>query len=121
MAHRDPKDWYVFEAASWTLASRTLTPERRRQRWIEPLPAAALVGRMRGLKLFGLVSVDELFRMASAGHQVRHDAGTTLLREGAVPENLHLLLDGRVVATARRSGAREIDPPAALAARGESP
>ena len=114
MAHRDPKDWYVFEAASWTLASRTLTPERRRQRWIEPLPAAALVGRMRGLKLFGLVSVDELFRMASAGHQVRHDAGTTLLREGAVPENLHLLLDGRVVATARRSGAREIDPPAAL-------
>ena len=114
LAHRDPKDWYVFEAASWTLASRTLTPERRRRRWIEPLPAAALVGRMRGLKLFGLVSVDELFRMASAGHQVRHDAGTTLLREGAVPENLHLLLDGRVVATARRSGAREIDPPAAL-------
>ena len=114
LAHRDPKDWYVFEAASWTLASRTLTPERRRRRWIEPLPAAALVGRMRGLKLFGLVSVDELFRMASAGHQVRHDAGTTLLREGAVPENLYLLLDGRVVATARRSGAREIDPPAAL-------
>ena len=114
LAHRDPKDWYVFEAASWTLASRTLTPERRRRRWIEPLPAAALVGRMRGLKLFALVGVDELFRMASAGHQVRHDAGTTLLREGAVPENLHLLLDGRVVATARRSGAREIDPPAAL-------
>ena len=111
LAHRDPKDWYVFEAASWTLASRTLTPERRRRRWIEPLPAAALVGRMRGLKLFGLVSVDELFRMASAGHQVRHDAGTTLLREGAVPENLHLLLDGRVVATARRSG-RPRDRPA---------
>ena len=114
LTHRDPKDWYVFEAASWTLASRTLSPERRRRRWVEPLPAAALVGRMRGLKLFASVGVDELFRMAGASHQVRHDAGTTLLREGAVPETLHLLLYGRVVATARRSGAREIDPPAAL-------
>ena len=114
LAHRSPKDWYVFESASWTLASRTLSPERRRQRWVEPLPAAALAARMRGLQLFASVGVDELFRIAGAGHQVRHDAGTTLLREGAVPELLHLLLDGRVVATARRAGVREVDPPAAL-------
>lgn len=114
LAHRDPKDWYVFEAASWTLASRSLSPERRRQRWVEPLPAAALADRMRSLKLFASVGVDELFRMAGAGHQVRHDAGTTLLREGSVPESLHVLLDGRIVSTARRAGAREVDPPATL-------
>ena len=65
---------------------------------------------MRGLQLFASVGVDELFRIAGAGHQVRHDAGTTLLREGAVPDLLHLLLDGRVVATARRAGVREVDP-----------
>lgn len=114
LAHRDPKDWYVFESASWTLASRKLSPERRRQRWVEPLPAAALVHRMRGLPLFASVGVDELFRIAGAGHQARHDGGAILLREGAVPESLHLLLDGHVVASARRTGAREVTPPAAL-------
>ena len=114
LAHRDPKDWYVFESASWTLAKRTLSPERRRQRWIEPLPAASLVDRMRRLPLFASVGVDELFRIAGAGHQVRHDAGATLLREGAVPESLYLLLDGHVTTASRRTGAREIDPPAAL-------
>ena len=114
LAHRDANDWYVFEAASWTLASRTLSTERRRQRWVEPLPAAALVDRMRGLKLFASVGVDELFRIAGAGHQVRQETGTTLMREGAVPDSLHLLLDGRVTATGRRAGSREIAPPAAL-------
>ena len=114
LAHRGPKDWYVFESASWTLASRTLSPERRRRRWVEPLPATALVGRMRGLKLFASVSVDELFRIAGTGHQVRHDTGATLLREGAAPDTLHLVLDGRVAATGRHTGAREIDAPAAL-------
>ena len=114
LEHRDPRDWYVFETASWTLASRALSPERRRQRWVEPLPAVALAERMRGLKLFASVGVDELFRIAGAGHQVRHDTGTTLLREGSVPESLHVLLDGRVVGTARRAGAREVGPPATL-------
>ena len=114
LAHRDPKDWYVFEAASWTLAAQTLSAQRRRERWVEPLPAAALATRLRNLPLFALVGVDEIFRIAGTGHQARHDTGTTLLREGAVPETVHLLLDGQLVASARRGGAREIDPPAAL-------
>jgi len=114
LAHRDPKDWYVFEAASWTLASRKLTADRRRELWLEPLPAAALVGRLRGLPMFASVGIDELFRIVGAGHQVRHETATTLLHEGAVPDNLYLLLDGRVVATARRTSPREIMPPATL-------
>ena len=114
LAHRDPKDWYVFEAASWTLASRRFTTDRRHELWLEPLPAAALVGRLRGLPMFASVEIDELFRMVGAGQQVRHEAATTLLHEGAVPDNLYVLLDGRVVATARRTGRREIAPPATL-------
>ena len=114
LAHRDPTDWYVFEAASWTLASRRLTSDRRRELWLEPLPAAALVGRLRGLPMFASVGIDELFRIVGAGHQVRHESGTTLLHEGTVPDNLHVLLDGRVVATSRRTGTREITPPATL-------
>ena len=114
LAHRDPRDWYVFESASWTLAGQTLSAQRRRERWVEPLPAATLARQMRALPLFALVSVDEIFRIVGAGHQVRHEPGAILVREGAIPEHLHLLLDGRIVATGRRTGAREIEPPAAL-------
>lgn len=114
LAHRDVTDWYVFEAASWTLASYALTPKRRRERWVETLPAVSLVDRIRGLPLFASVGIDELFRIAGSGHQTRHDAGTTLFREGAVPEQLHVLLDGAVVATGYRGGSREIVSPAPL-------
>ena len=114
LAHRAPQDWYVFESASWTLAGRTLSAQRRRQQWAEPLPAVALVARMRELALFASVGLDELFRIVGTGHQVQHDKGATLMREGSIPSNLHLLLDGVVVATGRHSGAREITPPAAI-------
>ena len=114
LAHRDAKDRYVFESASWTLAGRTLSVQRRREQWVEPLPASTLVRQMRALPLFAMVGVDEIFRIVGAGHQVRHEPGATLVPEGAIPEHLHLLLDGRIVATGRRTGAREIKPPAAL-------
>ena len=104
---RHANDWYVFEAASWTLASRRLTTERRRELWLDPLPAAALVGRLRGLPMFASVSIDELFRIAGVGHQTRHETATTLLQEGAV-------LDGRVVSTPRDGEPREIFPPITL-------
>ena len=109
LAHRDVKDWYVFEAASWTLAEQRMPAERRRELWLEPLPAAELAGRLRRLPLFASVSVDELFRIASASRQVRHEPGSVLTQEGAVPASIHILLDGRVatggatLATARRS------------------
>jgi ATP:ADP antiporter, AAA family len=118
LAYRDARDWYVFEAASWALAERRMPAERRRELWLEPLPAAELAGRLRGLPLFASVSVDELFRIAGASRQVRHQAGTSLLLEGIVPETIHILLDGRV--TAHATGASHdaapytIESPAAL-------
>ena len=62
----------------------------------EPLPAVVLAAQLRGLPLFASVPVDELFRIAAASRQVRHDPGTVLLTERSVPEMLHVLLDGEV-------------------------
>ena len=114
LEHRDVRDWYVFEAASWALAEKRMPADRRRELWREPLPAAELAGRLRTLPLFASVSVDELFRIVSAAHQVRHDPGSTLLKEGTVPLNLHILLDGTVVATAAEAERHVIEPPSAI-------
>lgn len=114
LAHRDARDWYVFEAASWALAERRMPAERRRELWHEPLPAAELAGRLRHLPLFASLSVDELFRVTGAGRQVRHEPGTVLLQEGAVPESIHLLLDGGVAASTRDGAPSRLDPPMAL-------
>lgn len=114
LAHRDPSHWFVFEAASWTLAARRVGFERRRALWMEPLPAAALVKRLRRLPMFASVAIDELFRFAGAGHQIRHETGATLLRDGTVPDSLHILLDGAVVAGGRTGAARELTAPATV-------
>jgi ATP/ADP translocase/HEAT repeat protein/CRP-like cAMP-binding protein len=101
LAHRDPRDWYVFEAASWALAARRMPAERRRALWLEPLPAVELADRLRRVKLFSFASVDELFRIAVLGKQVRHEPGRLLYEAGRPADSLQFLLDGRVaVATA---------------------
>ena len=114
LAHRDARDWYVFEAASWALAEKRMPAERRRELWLEPLPAAELASRLRELPLFASVSVDELFRIASTARQVRHESGAVLLHEGAIPENTHLLLDGRVVGSSRTAAPHALQAPSAL-------
>jgi ATP:ADP antiporter, AAA family len=114
LAHRDVHDWYVFEAASWALAEKRMPAERRRELWLEPLPAAELAGRLRRLPLFASVSVDELFRIASASRQVRHESGTVLEQEGAVPSTIHILLDGRVVTSGKDRSPSTVTAPAPL-------
>jgi CRP-like cAMP-binding protein len=52
--------------------------------------------------------------VTGAGRQVRHEPGSVLLQEDAVPENIHLLLDGAVNSTGRESEPHRIEPPAAL-------
>jgi CRP-like cAMP-binding protein len=113
LAFRDPHDWYVFESASWALAERRMPASRRRELWVDPLPASEIAGRIRTLALFASVSVDELFRIANASKQVRHDLGTVLLQEGVVPGTVHVLLDGRVAVTGR-DASRTIEAPATL-------
>ena len=114
LAHRDARDWYVFEAASWALAERRMPAERRRELWHEPLPAAETASRLRHLPLFATLSVDELFRVTGAGRQVRHEPGSVLLQEGAVPESVHLLIDGVLTSTSGDDPLRRIEAPAAI-------
>ena len=114
LAHRDVRDWYVFEAASWALAEHRMPVERRRELWLEPLPAAELADRLRQLPLFRSVSVDELFRYAGASRQVRHDPGTVLMQEGSVPSTIHLLLDGIVTCTSRDHAPHTLSAPASI-------
>lgn len=96
LQHRPARDWFVFEAASWALAARRMPVERRRVLWQEPLPAVELADRLRHVPLFHFVSVDELFRIASLGRQVRHEQGRVIAREGQPIDALHFVLDGRV-------------------------
>ena len=114
LAHRDARDWFVFEAASWTLAEQRMPAERRRELWLEPLPAAALASELRELPLFSSVSVDELFRITSASRQVRHEPGATLLIERSIPDMIHVLLDGEVVVTSERRQPETLTAPSAL-------
>jgi AAA family ATP:ADP antiporter len=96
LSHRDARDWHVFEAASWAMAASRMPAERRRQLWKEPLPTVVLVDILRRLPLFDFTSVDELFRIAGLGAQVRHEGGRLLYSRGATPDTLQFVLDGHV-------------------------
>ncbi len=108
LAHRPVDDWHVFQAASWTLASRRLTERERRDRWRESLPAIVLADRLGGLSLFRRVEVDEICRLARSGRQVRHEPDDMLLSEGQVPDALHVLLDGTLTASTRAGRSRQL-------------
>ena len=115
LAHRSPNDWYVFEAASWALAASRLTARGRRDLWIEPLPAVELADRACRIPLFDFVSVDELFRIAGAARQVRHEVGQGLYHEGAPADDVQFLLEGTVELSARDGVPYRVEAPAALA------
>jgi ATP/ADP translocase/HEAT repeat protein len=112
LAYRNAADWFVFEAASWALAERRMPTERVRQLWLEPLPTVMIAERLGRLPLFAEVCVDELFRLAGAGRQRRHEPGQVLGRIGVVPEGLTVLLDGRVEATDADGRSRPLVAPA---------
>ncbi len=114
LEHRSAHDWYVFEAASWALAAHRLS-DKRRDLWTEPLPAVELADRLRTMPLFNFVSVDELFRIAGAGRQVRHEGGRELYHQGALPNEVQFLLDGAVRVSAEQDTSHELEAPAVLA------
>jgi len=111
--HRHTADRHVFEAAWWALAGGR-AGERRWDEWRHALPVVELASRLRAIPLFDFVSVDELFRIAGAARQVRHEQGREIYREGVRPGRVEFLLDGSVSIGAA-GGARRIDAPAALA------
>jgi len=74
-----------------------------------------VVNRMRRLPLFASVTIDELFRIARVGHQVRHEPGRVLYHEGRRPENFLFLLDGQVAFRNLAGQSWEMEAPAAIA------
>ena len=111
LAHRDPHDWYVFEAASWALAAKRMPAERRRSLWLEPLPAVELASRLRSVPLFAFASVDELFRIALLGRQVRYEPERVIYETGKPVDSIQFLLDGKVAAARPGGEWREIAAP----------
>ena len=114
LAHRDVRDWHVFEAASWTLAGLRLQASKRRALWLEPLPSVEIASRLRALPIFASVATDELFRMARTGRQVRLDRGHTLYEAGSPAAHVYLLLDGQVQSLTPGGQARDIGHPAPI-------
>lgn len=110
LAHRDARDQDVFEAASWALAANRVKAEKRKQLWQEPLPAVELADRLRRVPLFDFTHVNELFRLARLGRQVRYEKGRALYERGETVTSIQFLLDGRVTMT----GAHDIEAPAAI-------
>ncbi|HEX6323265.1 MAG TPA: Npt1/Npt2 family nucleotide transporter [Vicinamibacterales bacterium] len=72
-----------------------------------------VANRLRAIPLFGFVSVDELFRVAASGRQVRAEAGDEMYEEGAPVDEVFFLLDGRVRVSGGAGAAVEIAAPAA--------
>src|SRR5581483_9620792 len=102
LQHRSAADVQVYEAATWALSRRLLEEAALRDDRARPttagapLPAVELADRLRKLPLFTFVSVDELFRIAAAGRQERHESGRTLYAAGAPGDSVQFLLDGAV-------------------------
>jgi ATP/ADP translocase/HEAT repeat protein/CRP-like cAMP-binding protein len=97
LSHRDARDLHAFEAASWALAARRISPEVRRARWREALPAAEVAHRLLQVPLLRGAPVESLFRIAAAGRTVRPEAGDSLAEAGAAPSEVHFLLEGAAV------------------------
>jgi ATP/ADP translocase/HEAT repeat protein/CRP-like cAMP-binding protein len=113
LEHRRVSDWHVFEAASWALAARRMA-DRRWDLWLEPVPTVELVDRLRAIPIFDFVMVDELFRIAAAARQVRHEPGRDVYHEGEHPDSVQFLVDGSVRFRSGESEVREVSRPAAL-------
>ena len=94
VAHRQTLAAAVVEAAEWALRQRP-QPHSAGEAG-EALPAVELVDRVRAVPLFEFVSVDELFRIAAVGEEVRHPAGRESFRAGAPASYVEFLLEGSV-------------------------
>jgi len=114
LSHRDSRDWHAFEAASWALAARRISPEARRARWREALPAAEVAHRLLQVPLLRVAPVGALFRIASVGRTLRPEPGRILAQEGTAPAEVQLLLEGNAVTTQGPLPARQRAAPLAV-------
>jgi ATP:ADP antiporter, AAA family len=112
LAARDSRDWQAVEAASWVSRALRLPEDRVHELWVEPFPVVEIASRLSVLPTFAAVPVEDLFRVASAGRQVRHAAGAVIYPDAAVADEVQFLLNGKVVIPGEYD---EVDAPAPLA------
>jgi AAA family ATP:ADP antiporter len=103
----------IGEAVSWALAARqanggSLTAS------IDSLPIVELANRVRSIPLFATLSVDELFRIAEAGEEVRHPAGRELCHAATPAEEVLFLLEGGARTIEGPSPEADVLPPAVI-------
>ena len=102
--HRSPRDTFVREAALW--AARGGSPSS------EGLPVVALVDRIRTTPVFMALSIDELFRVAEVGLEIRHQAGREISRAGQPADEVFFLLEGALGARCDNEPEKELSAPA---------
>jgi CRP-like cAMP-binding protein/HEAT repeat protein len=114
LAHRSTISPLVVEAAARAMASRRHEGGDRGL-GTAALPVVKLADRLRAITLFDFVSVDELFRIAATGEQIRHEPGRHLFEEGMPANQVQFLLEGSVRIEGGRGAPTTVHAPAALA------
>jgi ATP:ADP antiporter, AAA family len=115
LAARDGRNQHVLETASWVVQELQQSAPQRRLIWLDPLPSVDLANQLYGLPLFGSVTIDEVFRICTAGCQERSEPGRLLFGEASIPEKVQFLLNGRVSVTRTGGASHQIEAPAVLA------
>jgi len=113
VAHRSQDD-HACEAATWVLALRRMA-DRRLDLRTDRLPVVVLADRLRALPVFDFASVDELFRIAGACRQARHEQGLEICREGTPATDVQFLIEGSVEVSGGTNPPHDVAAPAALA------
>jgi CRP-like cAMP-binding protein len=105
-AHRSVEDGFVREAAAWAARAGGSSSEG--------LPVVALVDRIRTTPVFAALSIDELFRVAEVGHEIRHPAGREISRAGHAADEVFFLLEGALESTGDTGQGKELTAPAVV-------
>jgi len=103
----------VSEAVSWALANRHADAAPTAPSG-DSLPIVELADRVRIIPLFVSLSVDELFRIAQAGEEIRHPSGRDLCHAGTPAADVLFLLDGVARTIDGVSANTEIAPPSVI-------
>ena len=103
----------IGEAVSWALATRHVNGESLTAS-IDSLPIVELADRVRVIPLFATLSVDELFRIAEAGEEIRHPAGRELCHAATPAKEVLFLLEGGARTVEGPSPETDILPPAVI-------
>ncbi|HSF17444.1 MAG TPA: cyclic nucleotide-binding domain-containing protein [Vicinamibacteria bacterium] len=81
---------------------------------LSPVPAVDVARQLRQIPLFGLSSVDELFRISMIARQVRYDENVVVQERGARAEYIQVLVQGRLRIAGTDGEGHILSPPAML-------